>query len=106
MPFPAIISLLVLPQVVKKQEFLRERLTAGHENSTVKAVVPAVATGSLIPAKSYHPVLSDYARWKNACKFECKVCNYATKAYFTFNFHVKDKHGLIVQVIETYQEDL
>ena len=81
--------------MVKKQEFLRDRLTSGLEGSSTKAVVP-VATGSSL---SHHPVLSEYARWKNACKFECKVCSYATKAYFTFNFHVKDKHGLVVQVI-------
>jgi hypothetical protein len=42
--------------------------------------------------------LGAYAKWKNACKFECKVCKYATKAYFTFNFHIKDKHGMVVQV--------
>ena len=42
---------------------------------------------------------SEYAKWKNACKFECKVCSYSTKAYFTFNFHVKDKHGLLIQVL-------
>ncbi len=82
-------------QVVKSKESLRAR--GGLVSSSVKPI--STPASSSTPASTrIDPNQTEYAKWKNACKFECKVCNYSTKAYFTFNFHVKDKHGLVVQV--------